>query len=74
MKNILSIFLLLLGIYSSNAQTATCPGHPLFSNMPNHSVASCEEKEFDQMEIYQKDKVSDHITLTKQGAKLVVSF
>ena len=75
MKNIALIFMFLLVSKFVDAQNAPCKGHPLFaSSLANHSVAECQEKEFDQMEIYQKDKVKGRIDFIKRGPKFMVSY
>lgn len=67
MKKLLLAFLFSgISLYLS-AQNAPCSGHPLFSLMPNHSVRSCDEKEFDEMEIYTQDAKRGRMIIKKQG-------
>lgn len=50
-----------------------CNTPALFTPMPNHLVRSCDEKEFDELEIYQNDKAKGRVTFVKQGfGKIVV--
>jgi outer membrane protein OmpA-like peptidoglycan-associated protein len=77
MKKIALLFSCLFLVSASllYAQTNTaCTGHPLFSAMPNHSVRSCEEKDFDELEIYQKDATKGRIDFMKQGYKNAVVY
>jgi outer membrane protein OmpA-like peptidoglycan-associated protein len=48
------------------AQTP-CKPHPVFTPLANHSIRSCNEKEFDQLRLYQEDKAKGRVEITKQG-------
>ncbi|PWV51965.1 OmpA family protein [Chitinophaga sp. S165] len=52
-----------------------CPGHPLFTNMANFEVASCDTKEFDKITFTILDKAKGTSTqVEKTGEFLEVSF
>lgn len=65
-KLTLALLLSCMSLYLS-AQNSPCTGHPLFSLMPNHSVRSCDEKEFDELEIYTQDAKRGRMLTKKQG-------
>lgn len=75
MKHFTILFLFVINSHFCSAQNnPPCTGHPLFTAMINHTPWKCEVKEFDEMEIYQKDKVKGRIEFKKQGLKNKVSY
>jgi outer membrane protein OmpA-like peptidoglycan-associated protein len=70
MKNLIYPALLLISIYSNVlvAQPATtCEQNIGFSMLPNHQLTDCEEKEFEKLAIYTKDKTGNRVTGSKEG-------
>jgi outer membrane protein OmpA-like peptidoglycan-associated protein len=75
MKTTTLTFIIVLIAKVVTAQSAEpCVGHPLFTAMPGHSIRQCDEKDFDALEIYQKDAAQGRIVVIKQGHKNAVQF
>jgi outer membrane protein OmpA-like peptidoglycan-associated protein len=70
MKNMIYPALLLLGIHFNIlfAQPArNCEQNIGFSMLPNHQLTDCEEKEFEKLTIYTKDKEGNRVAGSKEG-------
>lgn len=65
-KLTLALLLTSISLYLS-AQNTPCSSHPLFSLLPNHSVRTCDEKEFDELEISTQDAKKNVVVVKKQG-------
>jgi len=62
-------------LYTGSLSAQDCSSHPLFSNMPNHKATSCENKEFDKLELTVQDKVKKTFTtLERSGEYMQVTF
>lgn len=59
--------------YTGIAQSP-CTNHPLFNILPQHSISSCDEKEFDKVMLYYYDKNGDYVELEKSGYLLKTSY
>lgn len=71
-----TLFLVASFLYKAdNIYAQKCAGHPLFSNMANHEVASCTSKEFEKASFTIRDKAKGTSTrVEKTGELLEVSF
>lgn len=58
----LSLLLLTVTLFAQ-----TCPPHPLFTPLANHSTRSCEEKDFDKLELRQSKAGGGTTNIDKQG-------
>ena len=76
MKHFSHLFFLGCAFLSfSSAYAQKCPGHPLFSNMPNFEVLDCKTKEFDKLEFTVADKSKNGYTaLEKSGEFIEMAF
>lgn len=70
MKRFVFALLLLPGFSSLLPAQTTCKTTPVFSPLANHTIQYCDEKEFDQLRLQQKDAARDYTELQKQGHKL----
>jgi outer membrane protein OmpA-like peptidoglycan-associated protein len=59
----LSLLLLTVTLFAQ----PSCPPHPLFSALANHSTRNCEEKDFDKLELRQSKTGGGTTSLEKQG-------
>lgn len=77
MKHFFRIPLLMIVCISiaDNIFAQKCPGHPLFSNMPNFEVSDCVDREFDKLVFTLNDKSpAGSADVEKSGAFLEVTF
>lgn len=57
----------ILSLLITSAFAQTCPPHPLFTPLANHSIRTCDEKDFDKLDLYEKAAGGVTSTITKQG-------
>ncbi|HEX2630774.1 MAG TPA: hypothetical protein VHM26_17275, partial [Chitinophagaceae bacterium] len=73
MKHLPITVILLLTLTLAYSQT-TCPPHPIFTPLANHSIRSCDAKEFDKFDFYEAKAGGGNTQLTKQGQYTTIDY
>lgn len=72
MKHLALTVILTLLLTTTFSQS--CPPHPLFTPLANHSIRSCDAKEFDKFDFYEAKAGGGSTTLTKQGQYSTIDY